>query len=79
MAELLTLSLEDDLGQALTREVIEDKAGTSQVATKTKIVEMAIEYISAQQKVIREMRTKLEECQTRLVERGGVWDSSNKG
>lgn len=47
MAELLTLSLEDDLGQALTREVIEDKAGTSQVATKTKIVEMAIEYISA--------------------------------
>ena len=79
MAELLTLSLEDDLGQALTREVIEDKAGISQVATKTKIVEMAIEYISAQQKVIREMRTKLEECQTRLVERGGVWDSSNKG
>ena len=79
MAELLTVSLEDDLGQALTREVIEDKAGISQVATKTKIVEMAIEYISAQQKVIREMRTKLEECQTSLVERRGVWDSSNKG
>ena len=72
MAELLTVDLGEDLGQALTSEVVEDKAGASQIATKTKIVEMAIEYISTQQKVIRGMRAKLEECQARLVERGGL-------
>ena len=47
MAELLIVNLKDDLGQALMRDVIEDKVGTSQVASKTKIVEMAIENISA--------------------------------
>ena len=44
------------------REINEGRAGASHTATKATIVEMAIEYISAQQKLVRQMKTKLEEC-----------------
>jgi hypothetical protein len=68
LAELLTANLKED---AFTKEIIEGKPGASQTATKATIVEMAIEYISAQQKLVTQMKAKLEERQLCLVERDG--------
>jgi hypothetical protein len=59
LADLLTANL----GEEALREINQGRAGASHTATKATIVEMAIEYISAQQKLVRQMKTKLEECQ----------------
>jgi hypothetical protein len=75
LAELLSANLKED---AFTKEIIEGRPGDSQTATKATIVEMAIEYISAQQKLVRQMQTKLDEHQLHLVERDRHRESSGK-
>ena len=60
-------SVNEDHDQGLPRESFEERVWTARSNTKVKIVEMAIEYISIQNKTVREMKERLEDCRRQMV------------
>jgi hypothetical protein len=60
----------DGKDQARPRERVKDEVVTAGSNTKVKIVEIAIEHISSQQKIVREMKASLEDCQRRIASNG---------
>jgi hypothetical protein len=60
----------DGQDQAPPRERVKDEEVTAGSNTKVKIVEIAIEHISSQQKRVREMKASLGDCQQRMASNG---------
>jgi hypothetical protein len=63
-------AVSDGQDQAPPRERVKDEEVTTGSNTKVKIVEIAIEHISSQQKIVREMKANLEDCQQRMASNG---------